>query len=89
MAELKENMAYFRRYFAQCMPTERGSAAIGEIFEGTLYKYHNLHVTYNKAKMIDLEAHTTLLTSTFLSDYNSMVQLTPLSEEYEEKTNIA
>lgn len=58
----------FRYYFAQAMPCERGSSAMGEMFEGSLYGARDLSITYNPKKQIDLEALISPLLSQFMKD---------------------
>lgn len=77
--ELEQNTGLLRHYFANCMPCERGSASIGEMFEGSIYGSRDLEVQYNPKKQIDLEALTSPLLSCFMADYGNMRALTPIS----------
>jgi hypothetical protein len=76
--ELTRNVGLFRYYFASDMPCERGSSAISEYFEGSIYGAQDLEVTYHSKKQVDLEGLTSPFVSLFLKNYESMVKLTPV-----------
>jgi hypothetical protein len=56
------------------MPFIRGSAAISEWFEMSLYGFHGFNVSYNNQKHINLEALVVPL-SDFLKNYASLIKL--------------
>jgi hypothetical protein len=76
--ELQSLTGLFRFCFAHNMPDERGSASIGEVYEGCIYGSKNMGVAYNKEYMVDLEALTTPLLSQFMKNYPSMLFLTSM-----------
>lgn len=81
--DLKNSCLLFRHGFSTAMPTERGSGAISEWFEVTIYNFHRfLEFRYNKGKSVDLEALTAPLLSHFAARYDSMVELGERRAEY-------
>ncbi|WP_068470870.1 hypothetical protein [Candidatus Protochlamydia phocaeensis] len=81
LEDLQAASGLFRHYFANCMPTERGSASIGEWLEGSIYHAHGYKIKYNKDRQIDLEALTTPLLSDFIKDYPSMLTVEPIKPD--------
>ncbi len=77
VSELKNRVGVFRAYFSHTMPFIRGSSSVGEYFETLLYHFHGYRVAYNPKKLVDLEALTTPLLSTYMSNYSSMIELEP------------
>ncbi|MBP9841957.1 MAG: hypothetical protein KBC64_05995 [Simkaniaceae bacterium] len=67
--DLKKEVALFRYLFAHCCPFSRGSAAIGEWFEKTLYAYHGFTITHNPEKTGDLDALIALTFEAFFEVY--------------------
>jgi hypothetical protein len=78
-SDLEQNTGLLRHYFANNMPCERGSASIGEMFEGSIYGARDLEVHYNPKKQIDLEALTSPLLSLFMENYRNMRDIMPAS----------
>jgi Avirulence protein len=58
--KLKDQGALIRYLFAHAIPFIRGSAAIGEWYEKTIYRVHGYECIHNATTMGDLEALTTL-----------------------------
>lgn len=59
------------------MPYIRGSAAIGEWLEGSIYQYHGISYSYHPSyprESVDLIAITSLKFSTYLEKYHRLVQ---------------
>jgi Avirulence protein len=76
LEELKDRAALVRYLFAHAMPYVRGSAAIGEWFEKTIYRFHGYECTYNTRMMGDLEALTSLWSTFRKERYEGTIQLT-------------
>lgn len=74
--ELKTLSAKFQYRIADTMPFRRGSAAVSEIFERAIYRYHQYRLEYNPDCWVNLEAITSL-EDDFISEYGSMIILTP------------
>lgn len=64
--EFKTQVDLLRFYFAHNMPSERGSAAEGEMIKGSLYGARDLSIIYEPKYQIDLEALTSPLLSRFM-----------------------
>jgi hypothetical protein len=73
---LKERVALFDYLLGHTMPYERGTAAIAEWFEKSIYGYHGFDLSYVKGKMVNLEA-LTLPLKTFIDTYDTTVEVTP------------
>jgi hypothetical protein len=78
LSSLTNQVALFQFLFAHAMPFKRGSAAIGEWEEKSVYRYHDFNLTYNPAKLVNLEA-LTLSLNQFVQDYDSMITLVPIN----------
>lgn len=76
LQEIKNNTALVRYYMANNMAWERGSCSIAELFEGSIYGSFDLEIKYQSNKQIDLEALTKPLLSPFITNYDSMIELT-------------
>ncbi len=74
LSELKKQLALLR-YEMACMPFSRGSAAIAEWLEASIFEAHGLRYEVDPHRMVDLEAYANPLFSDFLKVYNSMVTL--------------
>jgi Avirulence protein len=74
--ELKDQVALTRYLFAHAMPFARGSAAIGEWLEKTIYQYHGYEIERNPKTMGDLEALTTLWSVFRKEKYDQTIKLT-------------
>ncbi len=72
---LKDRVGLLRYEFAHAMPYIRGSSAIGENLEKTIYRYHEFSVYQDADKLVDLEALSALLLSHFMETYHSMTHL--------------
>jgi hypothetical protein len=73
---LKKEVALIRYLFAHSMPYSRGSAAIGEWIEKSVYSYHNFSCEHKSTTMGDLEAFAAPLFSSFLEKYDATVTIT-------------
>jgi hypothetical protein len=72
--DLFGTMALMQYKLAHAMPFTRGSAAISEWIEMSIYRYHGYHLKYSKDQLVNLEA----LTSTFdefAKNYPTMIEL--------------
>jgi|GEM_PF-3307204 len=78
VTQLKFLMACFEYKFSHTTPHLRGSAAIGEWFMLAIARYHRFNLVYNQKKMPNLEALTSPF-GTFMKNYDSMIQLEPIS----------
>lgn len=72
---LKDQVALIRYLFAHAMPFSRGSAAIGEWLEKTIYQYHGYECERNPETMGDLEALTTLWSTFRNQKYDGTIAL--------------
>ncbi len=80
VSALKEKVALFRYLFAQATPFIRGSAAIGEWIEMSLYASHGYDAyRIQKGHHLsgDLAAFTTSLFSDYLTYYHESIELVP------------
>ena len=75
--ELMNLVGLINYLFAHAMPFERGSAAICEWLEMSIYRYHGLDLQYNEAVSINMEA-LVLPLNEFIEKYPSMVKLDPI-----------
>ena len=76
--ELKEKVAELRYIFAQSMPYQRGSAAVGEWLEKSIYRQFGFECDYQPAypkDSVDTAAVTSLTYSQYLKRYEKLVQL--------------
>lgn len=67
-------VAEFNYSFSDTMPLVRGSAAVCEVFEQTIYRYHGYRLEYKPHCWVNLEALTTD-ERTFVDQYPSMISL--------------
>ena len=74
MRQLKDLVGLFRYELAHAMPFIRGSAAVGEILEASLYWFHGFS-SFRHSKPGDLEALTSMLLTDFMETYHGMVNL--------------
>jgi len=65
----------FRGYLANAMPFDRGSAAIGEWFAGSMCAARDMDISYNPLHQVDLDSLYPLL-SKFMSEYDEAVVVT-------------
>jgi Avirulence protein len=79
--DLIGRVSLFKYLFAHCMPTTRGSAAVNEWFEKTIYKYHGFEVNHAPGKASDLEALTSDSLGDFVERYKGMIKVTPLNSD--------
>jgi hypothetical protein len=71
---LQSDMALFRYTLDHTAPFQRGSAAVTEWLEASLYRYHGLHLSYTPGRMVNLEA-LCLPFPQFVAEYPSMIEL--------------
>lgn len=72
--KIKEKSALFKYLFSHATPYERGSAAIGEWLERSLYLYHGYSMTYSDQYSPDLEALIEPF-GNFWKKYNDIVKV--------------
>lgn len=78
IAELKDQVALLRYIFAEAVPYYRGSAAIGEWLEGSIYSALGLRVSYSPSyqrESVDLLAISSLKYSDYLPKYHQFVHV--------------
>lgn len=80
MQELVNLVGLINYLFAHAMPFKRGSAAIGEWLESTIYSFHGLELKYNEEVSINMEA-LTLPLEEFINKYPSYIQLQPIEQK--------
>lgn len=76
--DLKDRVAVFRHLYARVSPHLRGSAAIGEWYEKSLYNAFGLTCTYTPAypkESVDLVAQGKLKFSDYLRRYHTLVHI--------------
>lgn len=76
--ELKDRVALFRHLYAHVSPHARGSGAIGEWFEKSLYDAFGLSCSYTPAypkESVDLVAQGNLKFSDYLRRYHTLVHI--------------
>lgn len=76
--DLIEKMALLRYIFAQAMPFQRGSAAIGEWLEESIYEHLGFSIRSPSADTkdsVDVAAITSLSFSEYLEKYKEIIQL--------------
>lgn len=71
---IKNKSALLQYEFAHACPFARGSAAISEWIEMSIFQYHGYKVSYNPKVSANLEALTTTF-PTFIENYDSMISL--------------
>lgn len=81
IGELQKLVSLFRFVFAHAMPFARGSAAIAEWFERSIYQFNGLKVLFNSNHSIDLEAFTSTPDIYFQLYSASMVALKPKTKD--------
>ncbi len=69
LKDLKCRVGLMRYIFAHGMPTNRGSAAIGEWFEKSIYQHHGYEVPLSADGTVDLDALTSDSLSSFMEKY--------------------
>ncbi|HSX10112.1 MAG TPA: hypothetical protein VLF94_00125 [Chlamydiales bacterium] len=74
LSALKKEVA-FLRYGLACMPFGRGSAAISEWLEATIYEYHGVRYQMNPNRLVDLEVYVNPFFSDFYKAYDSVMKL--------------
>lgn len=79
-SELMNTVASFEYQFAHCMPHIRGSGAIAEWLERTIFQFHGYNVTYDQSKMVTFEAYVSTPEG-FAKNYPSMVKLSKLDSK--------
>lgn len=81
---LKDRVALLVHDFGHDMPLKRGSAAVGEWLERSIYRYHGFDLKYNPKKMVNLEALTSS-PKQFIDNYDSIITLEKLEDSQVEK----
>ncbi len=76
LPQLKERVVLLTYVLNHATPFMRGSAAVSEWFEKSIYKCFGMDLTYNPEKCLNLEALTTPFPE-FARNYDSMIQLKP------------
>ena len=75
--ELMNTIGLINYLFAHAMPFERGSAAICEWLEMSIYRYHGFDMQYHQAFSVNMEALVLPLPE-FIKKYPSMVKIEQL-----------
>ncbi|PJD91390.1 MAG: hypothetical protein CK424_07145 [Legionella sp.] len=78
--DLVNTIALINYEFSHAAPFIRGSAAIGEWLEHTLYRYHGFTIQYKDTCNVNMEA-LTLPLEEFVTQYPSMVERTSIHWE--------
>jgi hypothetical protein len=77
--ELINDVGSIRYLLAHSMPYIRGSAAIAEWLEESIYKSHDLNMQRVPGKSSDLEAFASPTLDTFMNEkYTSTIELSPI-----------
>jgi hypothetical protein len=77
VADLQNRVGLLRYVFAHAMPYARGSAAIGEWLEESIYKYHHFDAEHDSDVCIDLEALSAFHLAEFMEVYTKSLDLRP------------
>ena len=72
---LKGRCALFRTYFGQAMPLDRGTEAVAEWIEASIYDSFNCDVVYSG--LMGLKAMTSLDINEFVRSYDQLVKVIP------------
>lgn len=77
---LKDFVGQMRYLMAQAMPIARGTAAVGEWLEETIYRKHGQSPAHPPGKVIDVAALSAFGMAEFMAAYKEELELTPFTE---------